>query len=346
MFLAAFLILALAASALLTYAWLKLAIRNGWYDVPNQRSSHRVPTPKSGGAGFVVCFLACAVLLFHTGELLRDELFILLLGALPALLGFFDDVRNLPIATRLPAQFVVALTAVWLLQPLPILPLPVGALSAAWLIAVLVVVCLVWLINLYNFMDGIDGLAAMEAIFIALALSWLSALGGAYGISLAAMLLAVAVAGFVYFNLPVARVFMGDLGSNFLGYTLGVLGLLAVQHDAITIWTLAILLAGFAVDSTVTLVRRMASGAVWYHGHRTHAYQLAAMRYRSHGKVVTVFTVTNLFWLLPMAWMSTEFRQAGLFLFLLSSLPLLAAVLWFQALEARDSQATRYTRTE
>jgi Fuc2NAc and GlcNAc transferase len=192
-------------------------------------------------------------------------------------------------------------------------------------LSVLLFVYGVWQINFYNFMDGIDGLAVSQGLFVSLSLAWFCADAGATSLSVASLGLASALAAFALFNLPPARLFMGDVGSNFLGYAFFLLGLLAVRSGVLDYWTYLILMGGFLVDSTVTLVARMRSGVVWYHGHRTHAYQLIAQYLDSHSKVVMVYVGVNVAWLLPLAALSKQYADQGLWIALLAWSPLALA---------------------
>jgi Fuc2NAc and GlcNAc transferase len=185
----------------------------------------------------------------------------------------------------------------------------------------------VWQINFYNFMDGIDGLAVSQGLFVSLSLAWFCADAGAPSLSVMALGLACALAAFSFYNMPPARLFMGDVGSNFLGYAFLVLGLLVVRAGVLDYWAYLILMGGFFVDSTVTLVARMREGVVWYHGHRTHAYQLAARRLGSHAKVVMVYVGVNIAWLLPLAVLSRQHVDQGLWIALLAWTPL-ALITW------------------
>jgi Fuc2NAc and GlcNAc transferase len=316
------LFLVFVTAFLATGLWLSLAQRRNWFDHPNHRSSHVIPTPKSGGAGFVLAFTVFALSLYAGQVLTLDQMLMTSSALLLAITGFLDDLRPLGIATRIGMQVVSSVLALYLLGGVPPLLFPWGPLEPAWLVGLMLVAGMVWLINLYNFMDGIDGLAAIEAIFFCLALALLCRTAN---LPMAAMLslgLAVAVSGFLYFNLPPAKLFMGDLGSNYLGYMLAVVGGVAMQSGSVNVWTLLVLLGVFVVDATATLVSRMRSGQVWYHAHRSHAYQQAALRWNSHGKVVSVIALINVLWLLPLAWLTTVYESWGVLLLFVAWLPL------------------------
>jgi Fuc2NAc and GlcNAc transferase len=177
-------------------------------------------------------------------------------------------------------------------------------LAAGWLADALAALYLVWLLNLYNFMDGIDGIAGMEAITVCLGAAAL--VGLALGIGSAAdiglpLLLAGAVAGFLVWNFPPARIFMGDAGSGFLGITLGILSLHAGAIAPPLLWSWLILLGVFVADATVTLLRRLLRGERVYEAHRSHAYQQAARHYGRHLPVTLAVAAVNLAWLTPIA---------------------------------------------
>lgn len=316
------LLLVFAGAFLLTGLWLTLAHRRSWIDLPNHRSSHVRPTPKSGGAGFVAAYSFFVLSMYAGQQLVTGQLLVLAAGLLLAIMGFIDDLRSLGIWQRIGLQTLAAAIAMVLLEPVPSLVLPWGALEPGWLRGLLLVAGLVWLINLYNFMDGIDALAAMEAIFFCLALALFTGAGGPEAVTTLSLGLALAVSGFLFFNLPPARLFMGDLGSNYLGFILGILGALAIQSGSVNIWTLLVLLGVFIVDTGTTLLGRMRAGLVWYHAHRSHAYQQAALRLHSHGRVVLFIGLLNICWLLPLAWLTTVQESWGILITLVAWIPL------------------------
>jgi Fuc2NAc and GlcNAc transferase len=338
------LLLTFLVSLVLTAAWHRYSLSRKRLDVPNSRSSHSRPTPTSGGVGFCVASLLGVLALWAAQAVSAREVLLFLLGAVLALLGFMDDSVNLGIRTRLSVQAAVVLVLLLLIPALPPLTFGSWQLTQPLVLSLLLFFYGVWQINFYNFMDGIDGLAVSQGLFVSLSLAWFCADAGAPSLSAAALGLACALAAFGVYNLSPARLFMGDVGSNFLGYAFLVLGLLTVRSGVLHYWTYLILMGSFLVDSTVTLVARMRSGVVWYHGHRTHAYQLAASHLGSHSRVVMTYVGVNVVWLLPLAALSRQYASQGLWIALLAWTPLALATWLVRRRFMEQDQATELSK--
>ena len=276
------------------------ARRRSVLDVPNERSSHTRPTPRGGGAAIVAAVLLSVVALWR-GNVIDTAVTLAALGAggAVAAIGFVDDHRPVPARVRLAIHFgAAAWTLYWTGVP-PVWNALVGSAVPAAVGYVVTAFALVWLLNLYNFMDGIDGLAASEAVFVCAAAAGILLTDGR-GAPPLSMLLAAASCGFLLWNFPPASIFMGDVGSGFVGIILGVIGLevgKSSQHAA----AFLILLAIFITDATVTLFRRWRSGVSVSTAHRTHAYQRLSQRFGSHQSVTLLVALLNLVWLLPLA---------------------------------------------
>jgi Fuc2NAc and GlcNAc transferase len=191
---------------------------------------------------------------------------------------------------------------------------------------------IVWLINLTNFMDGIDGLAGVETVTVCLGggLLWWMVKPG-FGESLTPLLLASAMAGFLVWNWPPARIFMGDAGSGFLGLMFAGFSLAAARMAPPLLWSWLILLGVFVVDATATLISRLARREKFYQAHRTHAYQHAAQRCGAHRPVILVIAAINLGWLLPLALIVAVGRLDGFIGVMISYSPLVASAYWLRA---------------
>lgn len=313
-------------SFLLTSALLKLAHSHGLLDIPNQRSSHKVPTPRGGGLAIVISSAAtsCALAAVHVVSI---DVVVALLGGgvLVAAVGFLDDRTSLSPAVRLAIHFAAALWALWWLGGFPALSLGGKTLTFGVGGYLLGALGIVWFLNLFNFMDGIDGIAASEAIFITWGSVVISAFTGSLGgVSAVAVAIGAASCGFLLWNVPPARIFMGDVGSSFLGFSIAVLALAGTHETPNAMWTWLILSGVFIVDATVTLVRRLIGGERVYQAHRSHAYQWLARRWRSHLRVTSLVLVINLVWLLPCAFLATRFSEFAPWIATLALIPLTA----------------------
>ena len=211
------------------------------------------------------------------------------------------------------------------------LQLPGLLVDVPWLVYTLAAFFLVWLLNLYNFMDGIDGIASIEAITVCLGGALIYWLSGHESQVLVLLVLAAAVGGFLYWNFPPARIFMGDAGSGFLGLMLGVLAVSAAMVEPQLLWSWLILLGVFVLDATWTLFRRLARGDKVYEAHRSHAYQYASREHGSHLPVTLAVLAINVFWLLPLACVVALGHVAGLWGLLIAYLPLAILAVRYKA---------------
>lgn len=318
--------------------WLRrYALTRDVLDIPNARSSHRLPTPRGGGVAIVISSALAFAVLGALGGLSREVCWALLgSGLLVAAVGFADDHRPLAARWRLLVHFLAAAWGLLCMGGMPSLSLFGGEVLPAWLLCGLGLVYLVWLLNLYNFMDGIDGIAAVEAITVCSGGALLYVLLGHAGLAQVPMILALACAGFLFWNFPAARIFMGDAGSGYLGIMLGLFSLQAGWVEPQLFWAWLILLGVFMVDASVTLLHRLMRGERVYLAHRSHAYQYASRRYGQHWPVTLAVAVINLIWLLPLAiWVA--YGANGPLVTLLAYAPLIMLALWFKAGQAEPA---------
>lgn len=324
--------LVLCASGLLTGVVRRYALARGLVDVPNARSSHSAATPRGGGVAIVLSSLAGLPFLSQAGLLPWAALCALFgSGLLVALVGFLDDHGDVPARWRLLAHFAAAAWLLYWLNGMPPLELFGVRFAIGWILQPFAALYVVWLLNLYNFMDGIDGIASVEAITVCLGGALLYALSDEPLLAAAPILLALAVAGFLLWNFPPARIFMGDAGSGFLGVVLAGFSVQAAWVSPELFWSWVILLGVFIVDATFTLLRRLSRGERVYEAHASHAYQRASRRYARHLPVTMAVVAINLFWLLPIALVVASGRLDGVLGVLLAYAPLLGLALSFQA---------------
>ncbi|MGK8939937.1 MraY family glycosyltransferase [Stutzerimonas stutzeri] len=334
MILWAVLLLAFFASFLLTAALRAYALRRSLIDVPNARSSHSIPTPRGGGVSIVVVTQTALAGLALCGYV-SASLALALWGAgvVTAVLGFADDHGHIAARWRLLGHFLAAGWAVFWLGGLPQLSVFGFAADLGWFGHLAAVVLLVWLLNLYNFMDGIDGIASVEALCVCAGALLCYAAAGVLWTPLGYIeaFLGLAVAGFVCWNFPRARIFMGDAGSGFLGIAIAILSVGAAWTAPQLLWSWLILLGVFIVDATFTLLRRLLRGEAVQQAHRSHAYQRAARRWNRHPPVTLAVAAINLTWLMPLAVWVAVGRVDGALAMSLAYVPLLLLVFWFEA---------------
>jgi Fuc2NAc and GlcNAc transferase len=263
-------------------------------------------------------------------------------GGAVALTGYLDDRKTLPASIRICVHIIAASVAVMIVGGITEQSLRNIGFHGIWAGSLLGLIAMTWSTNLFNFMDGIDGIAGSEAVFVAGAgalLNW--GYGGDSGLTAAMLALAAATLGFLMWNWPPAQIFMGDVGSGFLGFTLAVLGLAASRHSATPIEVWAILSGVFLVDATVTLLIRIVRGDRWYEAHRLHAYQNLARRWQAHWPVTVLVIVIDLFWLFPWAWIAAIYPAHAMSYAIAALAPLIIIAVLGGAGRNRISSAPR-----
>jgi Fuc2NAc and GlcNAc transferase len=331
-------ILLFLISAIVTGLVRRHLVKRGVMDLPNIRSSHSVAVPRGGGLGIVLVFL-CAVAWCSQRQVVPVRIAWALLGGgiLISIVGFLDDHFKLPPWPRLIIHSLAAAWALVCLNAVRTSPFDNSSVWREWMSRSAMFVGLVWLTNLFNFMDGIDGLAATEAVSVSGLGAFLLWRNGLPDYAQVSWMLAAGSLGFLVWNWPPARVFMGDAGSCFLGFSLGVLGLFSSKANMSVIWLWLILLAVFVADSTVTLLRRVLSRTRWYEAHRNHAYQHAAQTCGSHAKVTLAVAGINIAWLFPLAWGTCRYPAAAPAFATAAFVPLLYLAFRFDAGEEAGS---------
>lgn len=264
-------------------------------DLPNERSSHSAPTPKSGGISIVCTFLVGAAFIFFVGEKtrIREDYFIgfVFSAVLIAAISLFDDVRRRPFSAKLGTQ----LFAVFLVLAFGIvidqLTMPhFNVVTLEWWGYPLTCLWIMGLTNAYNFMDGLDGLAGGVAVIVSAFFCAITFGQGSNFVYITSYTLLAGALGFLVYNFPPARIFMGDVGSAFLGFSFAVLAIIAARYDQshTSFLVMPLLLFNFIYDTFFTFVRRLLRGERVLEAHRTHLYQLLNRAGWSH-RAVTLF---------------------------------------------------------
>jgi Fuc2NAc and GlcNAc transferase len=292
---------AFALAWVLTALILMAARRFRVLDHPNSRSAHSVPTPTVGGIGIVLTVLCASMAypFFYQGPSVFYVISVT--SSLVAVISLIDDLGNVSTRNRIVVHLFAAIVIVY--AGISALQERVD-LSTVRVISVFLAgsIVIVWSTNLFNFMDGIDGMAASESIFVSFTGSVFLASCGATGWALILLVTAVSSAAFLVFNRPPARIFLGDVGSAFIGFILASVAFLSYLDGFLSPAFWMILTGLFLVDATYTLIVRLVTGQRWLKPHNLHVYQKLSRKYGSHSKATLLYASINIIWLLPMAW--------------------------------------------
>lgn len=268
-------------------------------DLPNERSSHKIPTPRGGGLFFfpVISLFSLLAWLWQPMDLpIPWLLYSLFCGGALSFLGFRDDVSSLPSSLRLGAQIgliipLVLLGPDWSSLNLPLLP----EIHWGWTGKLLLGLWFVGMINVYNFMDGIDGIAALQGVAVSIGTLFIACFYQFHFLSLVAVITLGTLTAFLWFNWQPARIFMGDVGSNFLGFLFAwfptaLVWLPVSQPQTSLIFAgFCLFLAPFILDGGFTFIRRLLNHENVLAAHRSHLYQRLVCSGLSHGKVSLLY---------------------------------------------------------
>jgi Fuc2NAc and GlcNAc transferase len=289
---------------ILTRLTIVLALHWGIKDVPNHRSLHAIPTPRGGGLSIVFTSLAAALALSLINTEFLDLLWPLILGGIiVGVTGFIDDRKGLSPKLRLFLQ--VTAVSILIFSKFEFLnqELFPGFPESSWFNAIVLVLFMIWMTNLFNFMDGIDGLAGGQAVSFGLISSVvLIGVSAAPLVSILGLVLSGSALGFLILNWSPAKVFMGDVGSGFIGFWIAGLSLIGFTDFGLSLNLFLIPMAVFIVDATYTLIKRTIRGARITEGHREHAYQILVRQGLEHATVTRAVLLFNFLILGPLTY--------------------------------------------
>ncbi len=271
----------MAGLAIFSGIIVRVMISIGVPDRPDARKAHTQTTPKSGGVGIVCAFLLGVLLLYRYGQVSRlaEPYFIgvIAAAALIALVSMLDDVLDMSFTVKLGTQLIAAVAVIisglWVHN----LALPFfGDANLGWAGIPLTIFFLLYVTNAMNFIDGLNGLAAGVTLIACLFLAGIAGGLGGFFIYTASLLLAGGVLGFLPFNFPNGRIFMGDVGSQFCGFMLALFGVAAARFEQVQMSFLLVpfLLSGVLYDVTFTLIRRLLARENIARAHHGHLYQV------------------------------------------------------------------------
>ena len=273
-------------------SWL---LKKDYLDHPNERSSHKTPTPRGGG---LVIFGVC-IALYAAGGLFgvfEPNWFYVTAATLIAAISWADDVMTLPSMVRLAVHFAAAVIVVFGTSGFSQVAVPfVGIVELGSVGIALSVIWIVWMTNAYNFMDGIDGIAGSQGIVAGVGWCVYAIFSRHNDIAFYAAAVAASCAGFLIHNWSPARIFMGDVGSAFLGFTFAAVPLLIAskepQRTALLPWLAAAFVWFFFFDTAVTFFKRLMAGEKVWTPHRSHIYQKMVIAGRSHSFVSKIYAL-------------------------------------------------------
>lgn len=299
-------ILSIASTGLIR----KYAMSRAMMDVPNERSSHSIPTPKGGGISIVIILLGTVAASFYCKGIDLDLSMSLLIGLIiVATTGLFDDYNNLPISVRAVLYVLASIISIYLIGGFSSLTINTYRFNLGSFGFVLSVLFVVWITNLYNFMDGTDGFAAIQTICVSLFCGSLLYLSGNFSVAIILFCLVASSLGFLYWNWAPAKIFMGDVGSCTIGFLFGLLSLYTGKEGVISMSVWLILLAPFIGDATFTLFRRIMNKEKWCKAHNSHVYQKLYQLGMSHGKLAKVLLGVNIILVWPFAYLAYLYKN-------------------------------------
>jgi len=304
-----FLLSALVISFVLTWLVRKIAIRKSIIDLPNERSSHTVPTPRGGGIAIAITWFLGITFLFFEGEI-SLELFLALLCGLPiAFIGFVDDLISISPKVRFTIQLVSSISVLIIFKGINNINLGFSVIEVPYFLSVMAILGIIWFTNLFNFLDGIDGYLGAEVFFIGIVAMLF------FG-NIPLLMLSAIVLGFLIWNWQPAKIFMGDVGSTLIGFTIGVFIAYSQKSSETSIFIWLILTSLFWFDATLTLYRRWRNGEPLLMPHKKHANQRLVQAGYSHQRVVFYAQILNIS-LILFIWLAFSFSEiSGLLLLL------------------------------
>ena len=256
-------------------------------DIPNERSSHFIPTPRGGGLAIVIAWYSGITVLFFSNRIESDLYLALMSGLLLAVISLIDDIFTLKPGIRLLTQSATAIIAFLFLHGIDQVDLSVFSIKSVYILYPVSIIGMVWFINLFNFLDGIDGYASTEAIMISLVMYLFTG-------NIVCFILISSVLGFLIWNWPKAKIFMGDIGSTQLGFILIILGIYFHNRSELSILQWMMLSSLFWFDATLTLFRRWRNKENVTVAHRKHAYQRAVQSGLTHQQTILLSILVNI----------------------------------------------------
>jgi UDP-N-acetylmuramyl pentapeptide phosphotransferase/UDP-N-acetylglucosamine-1-phosphate transferase len=286
-------------SYILTWLAIQLAIRKSVLDIPNNRSSHTVPTPRGGGIAISITWFFALIILYSQNKINGSLFYGLLCGIPIAAAGLVDDLFSISPKIRILIQSISAIGALYFLKGIDSIGIGYNIIHAPVIFNIIAFVGIIWFTNLFNFLDGIDGYLSAEIVYIGLAFFLF------FG-STPPLVLSFAALGFLIWNWQPAKIFMGDVGSTLLGFTISVFAVYYQNEGKSSVFIWLMLTSVFWFDATLTLYRRWRNKEHLSLGHRKHAYQRIVQSGFSHRKTVLYSIAINIT-ILALVWIALKY---------------------------------------
>lgn len=282
----------------------QMSLARNWLDIPNERSSHVIPTPRGGGLAVIGTIVVVTLIFTLFGFFNWRSLLAIAPACIVAAVGLIDDRRGLSAKQRLSSHLICGLAstlAIFLLVGPPQLHLGDLAISSGFLVGLFWILFISWMTNLYNFMDGIDGIEGIQVATVSIVAGCLALSAGDSDLAQLYFIAASGFLGFLMLNWPPAKIFLGDVGSGSIGFLMAVLAMIGSARGTLSLAAILILHGSFIVDTGFTLVVRIRRGERPHEAHRTHTYQKAVRKGWAHARVSGTYGLVNVFWLAPWA---------------------------------------------
>lgn len=314
------------------------------FDAPNERSSHVALTPRGGGIAIVAAFLAGILSIHLVGDntpiYTNYFLGFLFSSLIIATLSLYDDFNTVSYKIKLAGQTIGIIVGLSAGIVIDLVHLPVlGQVHFGFWAYPLTLLWILGLTNAYNFIDGLDGLAASTAVIAALFLAYISFQQGSNFIYLTSLTLAAAAFGFLLFNWPPARIFMGDVGSTFLGFAFAVMAVIAARYDHshMSLFVVPLLLFHFIFDTIFTFIRRFLAGEHVFTAHRSHLYQLLNRIGYTHKQVTLICSSMAVCQGIAAIWMVRSLGSERVYVYLPFLAFYLACANWLISMARREN---------
>lgn len=282
-------------------------VNHGMVDSPDQRRLNLETVPRGGGSLVALGILFALIWLGMLGQLSFSAAALSTCILAASLLGWFEDLRPRPIKWRLVGQLMIALgLMLYFRAPDHVQWGPYSWSLPAYVWGLFSILAFVWVVNLHNFMDGSDGLAALQGLFSISIYAVFYLQAGLIRDAFLPMIIGAALLGFLFWNRPPARLFMGDSGSLLIGAAVGSLAYYGIRSGAVSVVLCIMISSVFIVDATATLLRRVFKGEQWYNAHATHAFQLLVIGGLSHAQVLSVYSALNIGLVAPVVYLASK----------------------------------------